>query len=460
MMRFLSLRTRLMILTLIPLTIVSLGAGYWRISSAADTTREIFDRTLIALTLAISRDIVVSGGDVVSESTNQLLQDNFGSQLFYHVYGPDGAFVTGYATPPVIPAHIELSDNVPVLFESTYRGAAVRVARLREHSRFEGASGFAAVTVWQPMASREEFVQQLASRAIMVILSLYVTVTAVVWFGINLGLKPLTDLQDAIALRSSDDLSHIRRPVPTEVKGVVATLNSLFGQVRDTMASRDRFISDAAHQLRNPVAGLYSLAEAARDAKTAEDRKARVGQVVEAARHASRLTNQLLSLDRVKGQTGHSRFEIGDLNQIVREVCERNAEAVLDADIEFGFHPHPSALSVFAHKILLQEAVHNLIDNALKHAGPGNRRILVSVASVDGRGIVSVSDKGKGLDPSDSDIAFSRFGQVEPGEGSGLGLAIVMEIAQRHGGSVSIEPSEVGATLSLAIPLGSGPPGV
>ncbi len=91
----LSLRARLLIIILIPLGIVSLGAAYWRTTSAAETAQEIFDRNLEALTLAISRDIVVSGGDVISDSTRELLTSRFGGTLYYHVYGPDGAFVTG-----------------------------------------------------------------------------------------------------------------------------------------------------------------------------------------------------------------------------------------------------------------------------------------------------------------------------------------------------------------------------
>ncbi len=457
MTQSLSLRARLMVIILIPLAIVSLAAGYWRVTSAAETAREIFDLNLQALTLAISRDVVVSGGDVISDSTRQLLQDRFGGNLFYHVYGPDGVFVTGYATPPVTPGTIELKDNVPVLFQSVYREEPVRVSRLREQANFEGVSGFASVTVWQTLAQREAFVQRLAGRATIVILSLFLTVTVVIWFGIKLGLKPLSDLQGAIAQRSSDDLSEISRPVPPEIRGVVNTLNTLLGQVDAAIASRDRFISDAAHQLRNPVAGILSLAEAAKDAKSSEDQAVRVGELLNSARHAARLTDQLLSLERAKGRTDSSRFQRFDLNTLVRNVCERNATAIMSKDIDLAFQTHSGALDVDVDNLLMEEAVQNLIDNAVKHAGPDNKEISVRVETRGGSGIIFVSDKGRGLSSGDSDVVFSRFGQKQPGEGSGLGLAIVKEIMELHGGAARIESSESGARISLAIPLAQQP---
>ena len=455
----LSLRARLMVLILIPLTVISILAAAWRISTATETTRQVFDRTLVALTLAISRDVVISGGDALSATTKQMMQDALGGQLYYHVYGPDGAFITGYATPPVMPPGVALSEDAPILFESHYRGEVVRVARLREHSAFGPVIGFSSITVWQTMAARETFLTQQAHRAIALIATLFLTVAAVIWFGINLGLKPLAELQDAIAQRNSDDLSKIRRPVPPEVTGVVATLNALFGQVSAAIASRDRFISDAAHQLRNPIAGLLSMAEAARDAKRPEDRLSRSHEVVAAARHASRLTNQLLTLERAKGVTDTSRLQPLEVNSLVREVCERNADKVLERNLAFSFHPCEQTATVQGDEVLLQEAVQNLIDNAMMHGGPGNTEIRVTVTADNGRVSVQVSDKGAGLRVQDSETAFARFGQIGQGEGSGLGLAIVAEIAELHGGETRIEPCDQGAAVAMTLPMVSAVPG-
>lgn len=453
--RSVSLRTRLMILILVPLVIISLLTGFWRFTVARATSEQLFDRTLVALTLAIARDVVVSGGDALSAAALDLMRDASGGALFYHVHGPDGTFLTGYAYPPRAPAEVRAVENIPVLFEANYRGQPVRVSRLTEFTNFEGVSGYATVTVWQNKAGREGLARQLALRAAGIMVLLIVTVAGVVWFGINLGLKPLVDLEDAIARRSPDDLSVIRRKVPEEVSDIVDRLNALFRHVASAMASRDAFISDAAHQLRNPIAGILSMAVAARDARTDADRRSRSAELVEAARHASRLTQQLLSFERVRGIVDRSRFAPVDLKDLVRKVCARNATRFLERGIEFGYDDlaPDRDLTVEADPVLLSEALQNVIDNAFVHAGPDNDMVEVSVG-VDGDGaLVTIRDHGCGLAPGDVETAFRRFGQINAGEGSGLGLTIVKEIVQRHGGTITVGRETRGASFLIRLAL-------
>lgn len=449
----LSLRWRLMILILIPLTLISAAAGYWRIDKASETVGEVFDQTLIALAVAVSKDISTSGGEALSEKTSALLNSIYRDRLYYHVHGPDGVFVTGYATPPVKPAGLTVTENVPILYNSDYRGEEVRVVKLMERTSLAGLTGLSAVTVWQPVSARDSIARRIAERAVIVILSLYITVAAVIWFGIKLGLKPLTDLQEAIALRSSDDLGNIRRPIPEEVTGLVETLNDLFGQVSAAISSRDRFISDAAHQLRNPVAGLLSVAEAAKASKTHDDRLIRIDEIITAARHVTRLTNQLLSLERAKDPASASRLAPADLRDIARDAAEHLAREVLSSGTAFDFDIPDESVPVMADSLLLSEAIQNLIDNSMKHGGANNSAIRVSVQAEDGFGKVCVRDHGPGLSASDAETVFARFSQLRPGSGSGLGLPIVSEIARLHGGQAEIIDCNDGARVCLQIPL-------
>ena len=208
-MTSISLRTRLALILLVPLIAISIVAGFWRFAVARDTAEELFDRTLLASTLAITRDVAISGGDALSEATRDLMRDTSGGEVFYHVHGPDGVFITGYATPPVAPAGTDQSVGSPIFFQSIYRGEDVRVVRLREAGEIDGISGISTVTVWQTFDTRNAFVRDLAVRAGLLMITLILTVAAVVWLGINFGLRPLTDLQAAIANRSSDDLADL-----------------------------------------------------------------------------------------------------------------------------------------------------------------------------------------------------------------------------------------------------------
>ncbi|MEO0356752.1 MAG: sensor histidine kinase, partial [Pseudomonadota bacterium] len=376
-----SLRTRLAVLILVPLIIVSCIAVYWRFDVARKTSEDIFDRNLVMLSLAISRDVSNSGGDSLSETTARLLRDASGGRVFYHVYGPDGSFVTGYSSPPIGALSPKLENDVPSLFDAAHQGRPVRAARLAELVTVEGFSGTSVVTVWQDLSPRQNLTQALASRAISVAAALLATVAAVVAFGIRHGLRPLNDLEHAIQKRSPTDLQPIVRAIPIEARGIVDRLNNLFSEVTDAKAAQDRLISNAAHQLRNPVAAVHALAQATQAAKSPDDMKVRAQQLVVETRQTVRLTEQLLSLEQIKGVK--PVLENCDVNTIVKAACERVAPAVLDRGIGFNVDLAHDLSPVMASAGMLGEAVANLIDNAVRHGADDVSQIVVSTNTTD-----------------------------------------------------------------------------
>lgn len=454
-----SLRVRLFLLIVTPLVAMSVVLGIWRIGAAQKTAAELFDRSLLAAALAISRDVILSEGDAILPSTRELIRDAAGGEVFYHATGPGGIYITGYAYPPVAAsADKPANPYEPRFFEALYRGEDVRVLQVSERVTIANLTGDTTVTVWHRMADRSTFVRQLVQRAAALIGGLLATVVLVVWFGVKFGLRPLTDLQQAIAIRSPDDLSRIKRAVPVETRGIVQTLNHLFGQVEHSMEAQQAFISDAAHQLRNPAAAVQSMAEAVRDAPTEEARKERTKEMILAARSSARVTNQLLSLDRLRHASPAEHgveFEIG---ADVREICEELAPQALSQGIDFELNVTDAPMLVRGDQVFIREAIKNLIDNALKHGGAALRRIEVSLEEARDRVAISVADDGKGLSPEDSELAMGRFSQVTPGDGSGLGLAIVASVAQRHEGEVIIQNVEQGACVTLTLPLASDRP--
>jgi two-component system sensor histidine kinase TctE len=426
--------------------------GYWRYSVAQNTASDLFDRTLLSAGLAISRDVAISEGDALLPSTTDMIRDASGGEVFYHATGPAGIYITGYAYPPTggdrgaDPYH-------PTFFEASYRGEQVRVLRLTERQTIGNLEGDTTVTVWQRISDRNAFAYQLAVRAAALIIALLATLGFVVWYGVVFGLRPLLDLEDAIAARSPDDLSTIKRAVPHETRGIVETLNRLLQKVEASISDHQVFISDAAHQLRNPTAAVQSMAEAARDANSDEERKQRIDELVVAARAAARVTEQLLSLDRLQDGAAEDGLEDFDLGQLVEETCADLAPKILSAGLEFELATAPEPLPVHADRLFVSEALKNLIDNAMKHGGPELSEILVRTERAGDLSRITVQDDGRGLTPDDVGIVFSRFSQLTPSDGSGLGLAIAKSVAERHGGNMRINPVAHGASLSIDLPL-------
>jgi len=448
-MTALSLRMRLFLLILPPLFLVSIVLGIWRFEVAQRTSEDLFDRSLLAAALAISRDVAISEGDALSPQTRRLVSNAGGGEIFYHVTGPGGIYVTGYAYPPR--AETPTSPEEPQFFVADYRGEPVRVMRMSETTTIGNLTGETAVTVWQRVADRDAFAAALALRAAALMAGLMLALALVVWFGVQIGLRPLNDLQDAIRRRSPDDLGQIRRPVPKEVIGIVATLNRLFAQVRSSFEAHQAFISDAAHQLRNPASALLSLAETLPEARDPARRQAHEQALIAAARKSARLANQLLSLERLRyeGVRSGKRF---DLTALAAQICRDQGPAVLSCDIDFEFFPSPNPLVVSGDPVLVGEAITNLIENAVTHGGPDMTKITVRTLREGPDAVLLVLDDGTGIPEDQADTAFRRFGQLRSGEGSGLGLSIVQDVMQRHNGSVELLPVSLGTTVRLSFP--------
>ena len=324
------------------------------------------------------------------------------------------------------------------------------MVQLRAPAQLDGLTGLATVTVWQTLDNRERLATQLALRSLILIGVLIVTVAAVGWFGVATGLRPLTDLQRAVSQRSSNALRPITRPLPEELSGLVGTLHTLFGRVQDSMRSKDVFISNAAHQLRNPVAGILSLAQSLQSAPVETDRNARAADLVTAARNASRLTTQLLSYERAQAaEDAETRL---DAVALVRRVVDSAAPGVLRRGLELSFDAEVESAHIEADEVLFAEAIDNLIDNAVQHGGPKLTKVQVSVACNGPEASIAVCDDGKGIAEKDRSRALSRFVQIGPSKGSGLGLPSCASVVRAARGRIELADAGPGLCVRLYLP--------
>ena len=446
-----SLRMRLTLIILLPILFVAVIAGAWQLSNARSTAAEVFDRSLMSAALAVARDVEVSGGDALSERTRDILADTSGGTVFYHVYAPDGVIVAGYATPPVGISAGNPEDAEPRYFDASYLGRPVHGVRLQTQAEIDGFSGVFTTTVWQDRQVRTAFVRELMVQPLVGLGGIIVALALIVWFGVKLGLRPLLDLENAIETRSGEELSPIQRAVPHEVEGIVDTLNLLFDQVSKTMATQSEFISNAAHQLRNPIAGVLSLAESISGARDSEEIKRRTDDLLEAAKETSALSKQLLMYERARASDGPRHFSSIDMDFLLREVADEASRGAPDG-VDLHFATAQNLPELKGDVVMIKEALRNLIDNAFRHAGDELSQVTISAKRQNNAVTIAVEDDGIGLTDKQLRSARERFVGFSSTSVGGLGLSIAEEVARNHDGSIELRSDGTGFYAAIVLP--------
>ncbi|MBB3711782.1 two-component system sensor histidine kinase TctE [Limimaricola variabilis] len=449
----LSLRARLFTMIVLPLVLVAGLASWARLDSATQLSQRLYDQTLMAVALVISRDVLLSEGDILTGALTGALSEALGDRVFYRIVGPEGSFVTGFSEAPAPPPGD--GADMPRFYDSTLDGVPVRVVTLREHFDDPRFEGWVTVQVWQTVSERAALSLRLLAQTIFSLASVIVTAGLIVWFGIHRGLRPMRQLEAAIAARTPDDLHPIRRWVPPEMNRLVEATNDLLARLRAAFAARDAFISDAAHQIRNPIASLQVQAEALLTAPDEASLRRRAGDLAADARRAGRLTNQLLSMEKVRGRSLRRERSQLDLVALATETSRGFAARALRRGVEVSFASTGTPRSVIADRVLVEEMLVNLLDNALMHGAAHGGEIAVTLDFAPEAVTLAVADDGPGVPDDLRERIFDRFFRAEDDgtAGCGLGLAIARDVAQAHGGDVRLASGTQGARFEAVLPL-------
>ena len=269
-----------------------------------------------------------------------------------------------------------------------------------------------------------------------------VIICVLVWVGVERGLRPLAALQAEIRNRSHRDLSPLpEHNAPSEVRTLVHAMNELLGQLHEAISSQQRFVANAAHQLRTPLAGLKTQTEfALRQHDLAEVHQS-LQQMSKASGQTTHLVNQLLSLARAEPNSAAEKsMNMADLSELAREVTSEWVPRALERNIDLGYDAAAGAVDIKCDTLLVKEMMCNLIDNAIRYTQPGGL-ITVRVACTGDQASLQVEDNGPGIPVAERERAFERFfrGMDSETDGCGLGLAIVREIAHGHNAEVRID---------------------
>lgn len=447
-----SIRRRLLLWLIIPLTAVAVIVSLETFISARKISNDLHDKTLLAAMLTISEHVVASNGTLLAEQTLKVLTENLGDEFFYHVLGPNGAFVTGYSGYPRLPEGTELEDGVPIFYDGVYQGNPVRVTIMRQLLSGRDLNGSTTITTWQEITQRADLTLSLFGRSLIRLMALVIAAGVIVWFAVSLGLQPLRRLQQAIDSRTPLDLTPIKRPMPIELTGIVSSMNDLFARVARSKANRERFIGDAAHQLRNPIAALKVQAEVALQAKDGKARNQSLKQVVNVSDQTSELVSQMLTNARANA-IEKDAGETFDLSELTLDAARSVASKAIDKDQDFETDVLEGVM-LKGDKVLIREAIVNLIDNAVKYS-PKGTNVSVTLTSNDDEISIQISDDGEPI----SEEEFFRYCQPfftddRAQSGSGLGLAIAKDVSANHGGYLSNITHEngEGKTISIILP--------
>jgi two-component system sensor histidine kinase QseC len=261
----------------------------------------------------------------------------------------------------------------------------------------------------------------------------------VIWLAISWGLKPLVNMAETLRARYSGSLEPLQlTPLPSELEPMQAALNRLLAQIQEVMGRERRFIADAAHEMRTPLAVLRVHAQNLLEAKSEEDRRESLEYLIVGVDRTTRLVNQLLTMARIEPQSATQQtFEI-DLATTVRETLIQLTPWILSKGLELTFEVGDENSPAHVDAGAIQIAVNNLVSNAANFSPPGGM-ITVRLEKNEGHYELSVEDEGPGIDEAERDRLFERFYSRGNDQGAGLGLTIVKTIAVHWGGRVRLE---------------------
>ena len=440
------LQRRLLLLLLLPLGIFALISVYFDYRTASNVALQKDERLLRLIPLLADSVIAppIFAGEppilLMAPEVDSFLKDRNGSAGF-RVSNPSGEFAAGDGwLAAVVPGSLE-----PEFHSVAHEGITYRVAA----QRVKTVAGELIVQLADGSDVRQQWVRSILLKVVLPNLFLVIAAGFAVNWAVTRALKPLLDLKDAVERRSPRDLSAIDlQAIPAEVQPLVAALNRLFGLVNDQAEGQRRFVADAAHQLRTPLAGLQAQVEAwAQAAKNFKGKGAdgavtlsadKILKLRGATRRTSQLANQLLALSRADSSaTSAQTMQRVDLKDLCESVLPYHLDAATLKSIDLGLEVQPAQTS--GYEWLLRELLGNLVDNAVKYTPSGGTVTIRCgpVGPVDGSAssvFLEVEDDGPGIALDERAKALQRFYRVlgTVGEGNGLGLAIADEIARVH----------------------------
>ena len=448
-----SLRRQLLLGILLP-TLLLIGVNtyslYHQTLAALNTA---YDRTLLASAKSISEQLDVRGYDDAAElratvpySALEAFEADNQSRMFYRVSTLQGGLVSGFAELPFWQGSIAQRPPYAALvdfYNARFRDRPVRVAALLQPVAGPQGRTMAVIQVAETLELRHAAALQILWNTLVRQALLLAMIAAIVVLVVQRATRPVRQLSSALQERAEGDLSPITAPTaPRELQPLIAATNAVMQRLSRLLAHQKRFVRDASHQLRTPLAVLKTQVQSARRGDLPPDQALHeIGDTVE---RATQLANQMLALAKVEQLRQQGALPVTRLDAVLREVALDLSPLIAQGDLDFGIDTQPAAIR--AHDWMLRELCRNLLHNAIRHAPPATE-LSVTLHADGGEVVLTIADAGPGIDDELATRLFEPFSAGDVRKGSGLGLTICQEIVQALGGSIALTNRRQGARV-------------
>jgi two-component system sensor histidine kinase TctE len=439
-----SIRRRLLFFLIPSLLFLVLCGGVLTYGVALSVATSAYDRSLLDPALDMAENIRIGADgphlDLLMQAQQALMYDHVDSMIF-QIRDAEGRVIAGADELAAAPA---LRDGESRFFDGVYRNEPVRIAALRTDSGFS-------VQVGETLSKRHVLIWEILAVELVPTLLIAFAAVALAWTGVKHGVAPLARIRGELLGRGPNDLRPLTETgAPAEIAPAVKAFNKLLGRMREASGVQQRFLANAAHQLRTPLAGLQMHLELLLRRELAPDVRSEIERMHVATTRASHLATQLLALARAEASANGRDAQYFDLRQIGDAAAQEWVPRAIARNIDLGFVLENAIVS--GNPLLLSELLNNLVDNALRYTPSGGTVTVRSGTDDGGRPYLSVEDDGVGIPEDARSKVFERFYRIEgtPGDGSGLGLAIVKEVVDRHNGVLSVQSGVTSGTRIIA----------
>ncbi len=408
-------------------------------SRALETTNAAYDRMIVTAAYSVGDQIAVENGRLrtgVSFATLEVYEAGYSTRMIYKITDRDGRYLAGDSDLPVF-RHGGKWPWEPTLlkvYEGVYGNAPVRIAAVAQPARSRLPADDVVIQIAEPLEYRRGAARDILWGTVLRQGLLLAVVAAVTMHVVTRALRPLEGLREQLDARQEDDLSPLDTPLaPRELRPVVAALNELMGRLHKMVDLQQRFVANASHQLRTPLAVLkMQLQSGMRGDFPAEQALREMRSTVD---RATNVANQLLSLARIEQMRGKGTRERCDLAVIAQEVAIDLSPLISDKNLDFELDA--SGAWVEGRDWMATEMVSNLLHNAIRHTPPKSR-LGIRVTPVAGGVELCVWDTGPGIADQHELRVFEPFAAAHSSKGGGLGLTICAEIADSMGAQLTL----------------------